>query len=223
MQAKNNFIPHALLEILQRYANFLFWVLWTCLVAHTQNDSINLYKTLMFICMQKTNFIIHFFLEILHFKESCNLIGWQHRELELCQMWDWWWNTNNNISFHSRLFPRKTNEKLFQKVQKEPYLGPFWALFTQIGQKWIFLEKRAMSVFRYSNYLSLCQKSEKTIEQFLRKTPNWWTDRQTDRATDKNDFKASVGRFLGIICLVHTQNCSKPNPYSSPYYVSVCI
>ena len=160
---KINFIPHALLEILQRYANFLFWVLWACLVAHTQNDNINLYKTLMFICMQKTNFIIHFFLEILHFKESCNLIGWQHRELELCQMWDWWWNTNNNISFHSRLFPRKTNEKLFQKVQKEPYLGPFWVLFTQIGQKWIFLEKRAMSVFRYSNYLSLCQKSEKKL------------------------------------------------------------
>ena len=72
---KKQLHPHALLEILQRYANFLFWVLWTCLIAHTQNDSINLYKTLMFICMQKTNFIIHFILEILHFKESCNLIG----------------------------------------------------------------------------------------------------------------------------------------------------
>ena len=32
----------------------------------------------MFICMQKINFIIHFFLTILHFKESCNLIGRQH-------------------------------------------------------------------------------------------------------------------------------------------------
>ena len=50
----------------------------TCLVAHTQNDSINLYKTSMFICKPKIDFIIHFFLEILHFKESCNLIGWQH-------------------------------------------------------------------------------------------------------------------------------------------------
>ena len=27
---------------------------------------------------QKINFIIHFFLEILHFKEFCNLIGWRH-------------------------------------------------------------------------------------------------------------------------------------------------
>ena len=27
---------------------------------------------------QKMNFIIHIFFEILHFKESCNLISWQH-------------------------------------------------------------------------------------------------------------------------------------------------
>ena len=27
-------------------------------------------------CIQKINFIIHFFLKILHFKESFNLIGW---------------------------------------------------------------------------------------------------------------------------------------------------
>ena len=60
-----------------RHAN-LFWVLWKCLVMHIQNDSINLQKTSMFICMPKIKFIIVFFLEILHFKESCNLIGWQH-------------------------------------------------------------------------------------------------------------------------------------------------
>ena len=35
---------------------------------HTQNDSINLQKTLIFICIQKINVIIHFFFEILHFK-----------------------------------------------------------------------------------------------------------------------------------------------------------
>ena len=33
-------------------------------------------STSMFICMQKMNFIIHFFLKILQFKESCNGIGW---------------------------------------------------------------------------------------------------------------------------------------------------
>ena len=35
-------------------------------------------KTSTFICIPKINFIIHFFLEILHFKESWYLIGWQH-------------------------------------------------------------------------------------------------------------------------------------------------
>ena len=41
LQAKNQLHPHAFLEILQRYAN-LFWVLWACLITHTQSDSINL-------------------------------------------------------------------------------------------------------------------------------------------------------------------------------------
>ena len=74
---KTSFIPHAFMEILQRYAN-LFWVLWARLVTLIQGDSITLQKTSMFICTQKINFIIYFFLTILHFKESRNLIGWQH-------------------------------------------------------------------------------------------------------------------------------------------------
>ena len=68
---------HAFLEILQRYEN-LFWERWACLVIHNKNDSINLWKTLMFMYTPKIKFIIHFFLEILHFKEPCNFIGWQH-------------------------------------------------------------------------------------------------------------------------------------------------
>ena len=80
---KINFIRHTFVQILQRYAN-LFWVLWTCQFPLTQNDSIILQKTSIFICMQNMNCIIHlnciihFFLSILHFKESCNLIGWRH-------------------------------------------------------------------------------------------------------------------------------------------------
>ena len=74
---KLNFIPYPFMEILQRYAN-LFWVLWTYTVTRTQNNSITLLKTSMFIYMQKLNFIIHFFLTILHFKEAWNLIGRQH-------------------------------------------------------------------------------------------------------------------------------------------------
>ena len=77
---------------------------------------------------QTSSFIL--FPEISHFKEPCNLIGWQHWELEFCQIWDWWWNINNNINFYFRLFPRKTNENFFVKIQKNPYfgwiLGPFY-------------------------------------------------------------------------------------------------
>ena len=40
-------------------------------------DNINLQKILLFLSIPKTNFFIHFFLEILHFKESCSLIGQQ--------------------------------------------------------------------------------------------------------------------------------------------------
>ena len=107
--------------------------------------------------------------------------------LEFCQIWDWWWNINNNISFHFRLFPRKTNDKIFHKIQKKLFWGHFGTFLPKFWQKWIFLEERffkkkvfkRFSVFRNSNYLPSCQKSEKTIELFLRKTPNWQTDRQT--------------------------------------------
>ena len=68
-----NFIPCIFLEIAQRYAN-LYWVLCAFLATHTQNDSIDLLKTLH----AKNKPHIHFFLEMLHFKESCNLIGQQH-------------------------------------------------------------------------------------------------------------------------------------------------
>ena len=68
----------------------------------------------------------------------------------------------------------------FSKNTKNPILGSFWALFVH---KWIFLEKRALPVFKYSNYLPLCQKSEKR------------TERQTDRQTDNCDFIGpSIGR-----------------------------
>ena len=42
---------------------------------HPNIDAISLYKTSMYNCMPKINLLIHFFLGILHFKESCNLIS----------------------------------------------------------------------------------------------------------------------------------------------------
>ena len=42
------------------------------------NMTVNLQKILMFICMPKIHFIIHVFLDILHFKKPCKLIGQKH-------------------------------------------------------------------------------------------------------------------------------------------------
>ena len=98
---------------------------------------------------------------------------------QFSRIWDWWWNISNNISFNFKLLPRETNDRIFQKIQK--VLGPFWGPFcANFGQKWIFLDKSLLWVFRYSNCLPSCQQSERTIESFLRKTLNWYMDRLTD-------------------------------------------
>ena len=122
-----------------------------CLVAHTQNDSINLQKTLMFICIPKINFIISFFLEILHFKESCNLMAdsilAHNSKTRILPDMKLVVNIKNNITLHFRLFPRKT-DNIFQKIQKTLFWGHFLIFFPKFGQKLIFLEKGILSVFR---------------------------------------------------------------------------
>ena len=81
LQAKNQLRPACFYRDIAKIWN-LFWVLSACLgtLTHTltHNDSITLQKTSMFICMQKTNFIIYFFRKILQLRESYKLIGWQH-------------------------------------------------------------------------------------------------------------------------------------------------
>ena len=116
-KAKNQLHPHVLLKILQRYVNFLFCLLWACLPMHTQNDSINLQNTSMFICKPKINFIIPFLLEILHFKESYNLIG-QHFASQLHNQNFARYRTNDEISIIILVFTldktSKTNKTNFR-------------------------------------------------------------------------------------------------------------
>ena len=45
-----------------------------------------------------------------------------------------------------------------------------------------------MSVFKYSNYLPWCKIKKKTNNPFLRKIPNWQTDRPTGRQIDNGHF-----------------------------------
>ena len=87
-----------------------------------------------------------------------------------------WWNINN-ISFHFRLFPRKPNDKIFQKIKKTLFWGHFGLFWPHLGRN-EFPRRKWLSVFRYSSYLPSRHKLEKTIQPFLRKTPKWRTDRQ---------------------------------------------
>ena len=66
----------------------------------------------------------------------------------------------------------------FSKNPKTPILGPFWDFVPKFGKKWIVLEKWALSVFQYSNYLPLCQKLGKPNEPFLRKLMDGHTKHQ---------------------------------------------
>ena len=85
------------------------------------------------------------------------------------------------ISFHFRLIPRKTNDK----IQKTVFRGhaAILAFFAQIWAKITFPGKKALSVFKYSNYLPSCQKSEKTdvIPEENAELTDGWTNRRKDR------------------------------------------
>ena len=116
-------------------------------------------------------------------------------ELEFCQIWDWWWNINNNISFQFTLFPKKTNDKSFQKIQKKPILVPFWVLScpnlpTKKGCRFLnipIIYHRA--------------KNLKKLNPLLRKMPNWRTERWTDGRTDgQTDRQTDNGDFFRTSC-----------------------
>ena len=52
-------------------ANLLFWKFWECLSIRIKKHCINLKETFMLICMQKVNFIPHFFLDIFQTNRTC--------------------------------------------------------------------------------------------------------------------------------------------------------
>ena len=61
---KINLIPHFFPEILKDFANLLFWLIWASLAMPNKINGINLYDSLIFICMQKINIIPPIFFEI---------------------------------------------------------------------------------------------------------------------------------------------------------------
>ena len=110
LQAKIQLHPSRFHWDIAKILQLVIWVLSACLAMYTQNDRINLQKTSIFICTPKINSII----------------------------WDWSWNINNNVSFHFRLFPGKTNDKMFQKIVKKIlFSGHFRPFFPKFKQKFI--------------------------------------------------------------------------------------
>ena len=161
--------------ILQRYAN-LFWVLWACLVTLTQNDKINLQKTLMFLCMQKINFIIYFFLTILHFEESCTLIWlaafwFITRDPKFCQ-----YVCEISITilvFILDCFLKHQTWQHFSKNPKDPILGNSGPFLTNLGKN-EFSWKKGLCQFFNTQIIYHCAKSQKNL--MSHSWENCWMD-----------------------------------------------
>ena len=92
-------------------------------------------------------------------------------DTQFCQIWDWCEISVTILVFILDYFQEKLTIKVFKK-SKKPYFGGHFV--SQIWLKINFRGNRALSLFKYSNYLPWCQKSEKTNEPFLRKMLNWW-------------------------------------------------
>ena len=75
----------------------------------------------------------------------------------------------------------------FFKKSKKPYLGIILSPFSSNLCKMNFPEKRVLSVSRYSNYLTSCQKSVKNYRAILNKNAKL-RDGQTDGQRDNSDF-----------------------------------
>ena len=107
---------------------------------HTKNDSANL---------PKINFIINFFLEILHFKEYCNLIEQQYFGSLLENQNFARYGIGAEISvtilvFILDYYQEKPMTKFF-KNSKETYFGIILDHLPKFGQKGIFWKKGSVS------------------------------------------------------------------------------
>ena len=136
---------------------------WNSNKNNIQTDGINLQKTLMFTCMSKINFIIHFspFYRILQFDWSTAFgpITENHNFAR--------YGIGGEISkaipfFILDYFQEKLMRKFYKKHKKTLFLGPFWTIVAQIIAKMNFPRKNS-NLLRYSNYLSSCKKIRKKL------------------------------------------------------------
>ena len=122
--------------LLQRYCK---------LVMHTRSDTISLLKIFVFICRhQKINFIPHAFLKI----------GWQHFGQQIENQNFVKYGIGAEISTTILAFILDYfQEKRFRFLIN--FLKSSKKILVKNGQKWFFMEKRPLPVFKYSNYLPI--------------------------------------------------------------------
>ena len=164
-----SFIPNVFLKILQRHAKDMqacyFWYLgyaWLCtskLIVSIRR------KTSMLICMPKNK--LHHSLLYRDYILKNTAIGLANSTLThnsrkhftRCRIGDE--ASTRMVVFISDYFQENLKAKLFKKSKKR-YFGAILGIFSpKLGQKWIFLEKRVLSVLKYSNYLPSCKKVRK--------------------------------------------------------------
>ena len=142
----------------------------------------------MFICMPKVKFIIHFFLEILHFKEPCNFIGWQHLGSQLETHSFARYGVGVKISIKILVttldsFEEKLMAKCFKKIQKNLFWGHVTILtfLPKYGQKWILPEKK---LCQFLNIPIIYHRAKNQKKLICHSWGKCWTDGWMDRQTE---------------------------------------
>ena len=125
-------------------------VIYAYLVIHNQNDSTNLQKTSMFVCVPNIKFIIHFFLEMLHFKELCNFIDWQTLapSLEIQRFARYGVDISIAMSVFTLDYFQEKLMTTFFKKSKKIYFGAmalFWTFFPNLGRYEFSWKKASIS------------------------------------------------------------------------------
>ena len=136
-------------------ANLLFWVLGACLATSNKSNSTNtecLEDSDVYL-QQKINLIPQTCLQILQFKESCNLIGHEHFGQQLMELA----KESQESNFHFAFFLKKIKMTKFSENAKYAIFGPFLPKFCQKG---IFHKNRGPSLFTIYSPLTSCKKSE---------------------------------------------------------------
>ena len=83
-------------------------------------------------------------------------------------------------------FQEKLTRKVFKKSKKKTFGGNFRPSLLKFGQKRIFMEKRALPVFKCSNYLTSCKNQKKLMtHSWEKEITDGWTNRQTGRGSNK--------------------------------------